>query len=269
MEVFYMSAKFCPKCGNELKEGAKFCPKCGAQIVQNVQQNGANTNGAQNQNVVPNQSTEQAKNYAKDFFKWFWESVKHPSLTGKASNKYFGLTSFITSAVIAILSVMLITSKINGDIDLASSSIGGDTTSSLSSLLQNIVSNGAGKVELFSVLMIVAFIALAYGFRAFAVAGTGEKTDFFEFMNKLAAYTNISVMLSAIMFVFVLIGGLVALPFNMLIFLFVVINDLIGFTYAIIDGQNSNKFDKLYVLLLAHLSLIIVFFIFFIKSLQS
>ncbi|UZX33868.1 zinc-ribbon domain-containing protein [Apilactobacillus kunkeei] len=25
-----MSAKFCPKCGNELKEGAKFCPKCGA-----------------------------------------------------------------------------------------------------------------------------------------------------------------------------------------------------------------------------------------------
>ena len=269
MEVFYMSAKFCPKCGNELKEGAKFCPKCGAQIVQNVQPNGANTNGAQNQNVVPNQSTEQAKNYAKDFFKWFWESVKHPSLTGKASNKYFGLTSFITSAVIAILSVMLITSKINGDIDLASSSIGGDTTSSLSSLLQNIVSNGAGKVELFSVLMIVAFIALAYGFRAFAVAGTGEKTDFFEFMNKLAAYTNISVMLSAIMFVFVLIGGLVALPFNMLIFLFVVINDLIGFTYAIIDGQNSNKFDKLYVLLLAHLSLIIVFFIVFIKSLQS
>ncbi|WP_080768486.1 zinc-ribbon domain-containing protein [Apilactobacillus kunkeei] len=40
-----MSAKFCPKCGNELKEGAKFCPKCGAQIVQNVQPNGANTNG--------------------------------------------------------------------------------------------------------------------------------------------------------------------------------------------------------------------------------
>ena len=51
MEVFYMNAKFCPKCGNELKEGAKFCPKCGAQIVQNVQPNGANTNGAQNQNA--------------------------------------------------------------------------------------------------------------------------------------------------------------------------------------------------------------------------
>ncbi|TMS99108.1 zinc ribbon domain-containing protein [Apilactobacillus kunkeei] len=264
-----MSAKFCPKCGNELKEGAKFCPKCGAQIVQNVQQNGSNTDGAQNQNFVQNQSTEQAKNYAKDFFKWFWGSVKHPSLSGKAPNKYFGLTSFITSVVLAILSVMLITSKINGDIDLASSSVGGDAASSISSLFQNLVSDGAGKIELFSVLMIVAFIALAYGFRAFAVTGTGEKTDFFEFMNKLAAYTNISVMLSAIMFVFVLIGGLVALPLNMFIFLFVVINDLIGFTYAIIDGQNSNKFDKLYVLLLAYLSLIIVFFIIFFKSLTA
>lgn len=269
MEVFYMSAKFCPKCGNELKEGAKFCPKCGAQIVQNVQPNGANTNGAQNQNVVPNQSTEKAKNYAKDFFKWFWESVKHPSLTGKASNKYFGLTSFITSAVIAILSVMLITSKINGGIESVANSFGNDSSASVVNLFQGLVNAGAGKVELFSVLMIVAFVALAYGFRAFAVAGTGEKTDFFEFINKLAAYTNISVLLSAIMFLFVLIGGLVALPFNMLIFLFVVINDLIGFTYAIIDGQNSNKFDKLYVLLLAHLSLIVVFFIVFIKSLQS
>lgn len=27
-----MSAKFCGKCGNELKEGAKFCPKCGWKV---------------------------------------------------------------------------------------------------------------------------------------------------------------------------------------------------------------------------------------------
>lgn len=132
-------------------------------------------------------------NYAKDFFKWFWDSVKHPSLSGKTSNKYFGLTSFIASAAFAILSVMLITSKINGAIDIASSGLDDDTSLSIVNLFQRLVNDGAGKVEFFSVLMIVAFVVLAYAFRVFAVAGTGEKTDFFECINKLAVYTNISV----------------------------------------------------------------------------
>jgi uncharacterized membrane protein YvbJ len=26
---------FCPKCGNEIKEGASFCPKCGTKVARN------------------------------------------------------------------------------------------------------------------------------------------------------------------------------------------------------------------------------------------
>lgn len=272
-----MSAKFCPKCGNQLKEGAKFCPKCGTQIVQNLQSDGVNTNIASNQNVALNfngpqntnamqsQNAEQAKNYAKSFFNWFFESIKHPSLTTKASNQYFGLISFGASIIILLLSTLLMASKLNDALDNVSNGLFGGNEGY--DIIEKLVEYGTVKIAAFSILMIVIFVGLGFGFRLFAVAGTGEKTDFFEYVNKLAAYTNISVLLSAVMFIFLLVGGLVGLSFNFFIFIFVLINDLTAYTYSIVNGDKSNKFDKLYVVLLAHLALIIVFFMLFYKVL--
>ena len=46
---------FCPKCGNEIKEGASFCPKCGTKVAsnqENFQQNNYKSqNSQQNKNV--------------------------------------------------------------------------------------------------------------------------------------------------------------------------------------------------------------------------
>ena len=46
---------FCPKCGNEIKEGVSFCPKCGTKVAsnqENFQQNNYKSqNSQQNKNV--------------------------------------------------------------------------------------------------------------------------------------------------------------------------------------------------------------------------
>lgn len=46
---------FCPKCGNEIKEGASFCPKYGTKVAsnqENFQQNNYKSqNSQQNKNV--------------------------------------------------------------------------------------------------------------------------------------------------------------------------------------------------------------------------
>lgn len=46
---------FCPKCGNEIKEGASFCPKCGTKVARNQenfqQNNYKSQNSQQNKNV--------------------------------------------------------------------------------------------------------------------------------------------------------------------------------------------------------------------------
>lgn len=54
-------AKFCYKCGNELKEGIKFCPKCGTQVRDaaspngNVQGQGDLSEAAQYQHITSTQ----------------------------------------------------------------------------------------------------------------------------------------------------------------------------------------------------------------------
>lgn len=90
----------------------KFCSGFGKQL------NGVNVNNASNQNIAPNfngsqntnvmqsQDAEQANNYAKSFFNWFFESIKHPSLTTKASSQYFCLISFDASIIILLLSTL-------------------------------------------------------------------------------------------------------------------------------------------------------------------
>ena len=46
---------FCPKCGNEIKEGASFCPKCGTKVASNqenfLQNNYKSQNSQKNKNV--------------------------------------------------------------------------------------------------------------------------------------------------------------------------------------------------------------------------
>ena len=46
---------FCPKCGNEIKEGVSFCPKCGTKVAsnqENFQQNNYKSQNSQkNKNV--------------------------------------------------------------------------------------------------------------------------------------------------------------------------------------------------------------------------
>lgn len=39
---------FCPKCGNEIKEGTSFCSKCGTKVASNQENFQQNSNQSQN-----------------------------------------------------------------------------------------------------------------------------------------------------------------------------------------------------------------------------
>lgn len=66
-----MNAKFCPKCGTELKEGAKFCPKCGFDV--NSSSSDAKTSDKTNESI------EQAKQYSSNYINWLVNTIKNPT----------------------------------------------------------------------------------------------------------------------------------------------------------------------------------------------
>lgn len=44
---------FCPKCGNEIKEGVSFCPKCGTKVASNQENFQQNNYKSQNYGQKP------------------------------------------------------------------------------------------------------------------------------------------------------------------------------------------------------------------------
>lgn len=231
-----MDKQYCPKCGNEVKAGAKFCPKCGTQLTAQT-----NVNNAANTAAAP------ANEFFGNFFKWFFETVKHPSANTEANNNYFGLVSFIVSAVISIITISVISSRIQDGVSSLPFVDGSD------GVISEIISASAGKLDMMIVFMMAIYVVFGFLFKKFAVAGTGKKVDFWKFVNKLASYTNLSVILLLVIFLFTIISALSAVQLDFFLLLLIFGNTIIGFTYAILDGETSNSFDKLYILLLANI----------------
>lgn len=270
-----MSTKFCPKCGNQLKEGAKFCPKCGAQIAQNAQANTASNNGQAQ--AATNENVEKAKQMSSSYFTWFLDTIKAPSKGVKAENKYFGLVSFIISAVISVLFSVTYFSKwvdlttatsnpnykgltgyLNGLVELRFEAL----ASSLSNLSDTIKST-ANKIDFLVILMIAAFVLVGFVAKVLLSKNENQKVDFFEYMNKLAAFTNISNILLLIALIAIFVQGLYAAGFILIVFIITWINSLTGLTYSIVSGNEKGKLDKLHVAALAILAIYVVLYVLF------
>ncbi|WKN28645.1 zinc-ribbon domain-containing protein [Apilactobacillus kunkeei] len=266
-----MSTKFCPKCGNQLKEGAKFCPKCGAQIAQNAQSNTASNNGQAQ--AATNENVEKAKQMSSSYFTWFLDTIKAPSKGIKAENKYFGLVSFIISAVISVLMSVTFFGKL---VDLANSSTGSDFNTatylikagidgmvgaSSESTFSSIINTISGKFDFLVVIMIVAFVLI--GFVAKQVILKDEKIDFFEYMSQLASFTNISNILLLVALLGLFVQGINALGFVFIVLTMTWINSLAGLIYSVVSGNGKSKMDKLHVAALAILAIYVVLYVLF------
>lgn len=272
-----MSTKFCPKCGNQLKEGAKFCPKCGAQIAQNAESNTASNNGQAQ--AATNENVEKAKQMSSSYFTWFLDTIKAPSKGVKAENKYFGLVSFIISAVISVLMSVTFFGKLYDVANNSSSPdfkgianyINGSIVNELEQLnnaysktdVLNAISSTAGKVDLLVFLMVVAFVLAGFIGKQIISKNGNAKVDFFEYMNRLAAFTNISNILLLVSLVALFVQGAYAAGFIFIVLIITWINSFNGLTYSIVSGNENSKFDKLHVAGLAILAVYVVLYVLF------
>lgn len=87
---------FCPKCGNEIKEGASFCPKCGTKVAsnqENFQQNNYKSqNSQQTKNVKkPTMKTISSKNMEQTTTSDFGEDFVSGNIKERHFAKFYTL----------------------------------------------------------------------------------------------------------------------------------------------------------------------------------
>ena len=87
---------FCPKCGNEIKEGASFCPKCGTKVARNQenfqQNNYKSQNSQQTKNVKkPTMKTISSKNMEQTTTSDFGEDFVSGNIKERHFAKFYTL----------------------------------------------------------------------------------------------------------------------------------------------------------------------------------
>ncbi|EEL71947.1 zinc ribbon domain-containing protein [Bacillus mycoides] len=82
----------CPACHTENAVEAKFCGNCGYSLTEEVVASGAQEEGEQQARVVqvketrPNETVEQAKQFASGYFQFFKNAFKSPTAIMKSGN---------------------------------------------------------------------------------------------------------------------------------------------------------------------------------------
>ena len=248
-----MSAKFCPKCGTELKEGAKFCPKCGFDV--NSSSSDAKTSDKTNESI------EQAKQYSSNYINWLVNTIKNHTDVVE-TNKYFGITSYVIAAIITYFLSSSIVSHFSGlydssyqyEIRFAVAFAGFDVVKIL---------DNPGLFKIMSVVAVIAFVGLGFLFNKLANGKNGNKESLFDYTNKLATYTNYAVVFEILILAFSLITQDPTIQITFILVGILLVTYFIGLSYSIVDSKKGTKLPKLYWVVLCVFVLVIVSFILF------
>lgn len=274
--------KTCPNCGSQQPENVKFCTNCGfafpaepgkapvQETIKTQPQNEQEPTKFQQQYAKPqetkNENVEQAKSFAKDYWFYFLNAVKHPTLL-ENGHKYFDFTTIILFALFNDLFVKLlmnsvarsVTSAVDSTKSLFSAFSESATTSS-----RDAVSAGQATLEsglyakLFFLTLIVFAIYVLIGFFVRNVV-LGDKTDtLMSFTNRFTHYLMVNLGLSVISMVLMLSGMKGAAVF--IYFLMALIMS-VAFILAIVIDTNPVKIDRLYGVVIGQLLLAFVVFI--------
>lgn len=235
--------KKCPKCGASVDSNSKFCTNCGYSFM-NDDQNKVNNQQTNTQENI-NRNVESVKKYSNGYFSWFMKSIKKPSESIENTHTYYGLTSFIISAVLISLIVMRSISAMMSSVGTYTSAL----TEGQVNFDDSKIATGSFVLSLIVVcLLMVLWIGL--GFLAKKIS-TNKGIKFSNFLNNLAFHTNY-VLIVDIFILFVSLfsdGGssssfsLVLIVFALLILIPIIYN--IGLSLIIFKDQ-STKLDKIY-----------------------
>lgn len=255
---------FCPNCGAKLKPGAKFCTSCGFDLTQfnaGSQQTSQGTN-QQQRATRPNPNVEAAKKYSTNYFSWLWESIKHPSQTNLNVNQFFGATSFaISAALIGLISmvglyrIVQFIGQFESDINEFFNELSGTSTSDEAASEAASQATGSGftiflKIFIIALIFTAMFVLVGWLVRRYMLGD--EKETYLGFANRLAGYTNFSLIFLLLALIFISLLNALAGGALLLILLSLCITTFsIGYSYTILEFKQNRGLDKLYALLIA------------------
>ncbi|TPR50396.1 zinc ribbon domain-containing protein [Apilactobacillus micheneri] len=263
--------KKCPKCGASVDSSSKFCTNCGYSFMNNDQSQMNNQQNNTQDNI--NRNVENVKKYSNGYFSWFMKSIKKPSESIENTHTYYGLTSFIISAVLIAFSLYnTISSFVSvikdygikekfiseaadnlsaADSSLESSS--GDSGKAFIPFMNRFVKfmNDSYKMNFLKALIfiiIIMIVWLAIGFFAKKLS-SNNKLSIFNYLNKLAEYTNYIIIIEIFIALFSIVGN----SYSNIMIIIVLLSLLIPLIYNIglsflISKDIKGKMDKLYVM---------------------
>lgn len=109
--------------------------------------------------------------------------------------------------------------------------------------------------------MIFAFIMIGFVGKILISKNSKQKVNFFEYLNQLAAFTNVSNIILLLALLGLFVQGFNALKFAFILLVITKINSLTGLTYSIVSGNQKGKIDKLHVAVLANFSYYLVSYV--------
>lgn len=125
----------------------------------------------------------------------------------------------------------------------------------------SVINTIARKIDLLVILMIFAFIMIGFVGKILISKNSKQKVNFFEYLNQLAAFTNVSNIILLLALLGLFVQGFNALKFVFILLVITKINSLTGLTYSIVSGNQKGKIDKLHVDVLANFSYYLVSYV--------
>lgn len=272
--------KTCPNCGSQQPENVKFCTNCGFAFPTETDQTSVQESAQKQSKTEPeptkfqqqyaqpqetkNENVEQAKSFAKNYWTYFLNAIKHPTLLEKG-HKYFGFTTIILFGLFNALFVKLlmnnVASSVTSVVDRANSLTGAlsESTSSRDAVRAGQSSLESGLyVKLFFLTLLVFAIYVLIGFFVRNVV-LGDKTDtLMTFTNRFTHYLMVNLALSVISMILMLVGMKGAAVFTYLLMAIVM---SVAFILSMIVDTNPIKIDRLYGVVIGQLLLALVIFI--------
>lgn len=258
--------KTCPNCSSQQPENVKFCTNCGfAFPVKPVQE----TVTTQAQNVqeptkfqqqytqqqdtkAQNDNVEQAKTFASNYWSYFLNALKHPTIL-ENGHKYFGFTTIILFAIFNDIFVKLIMDNVARSVN---SSLFSGLFNNTRAYAPKIDSSVYAKLFFLTLLTFAIYVLIGFFVRNVVL---GDKSDtLLSFTNRFTHYLMSNLVLAVLSMIFMLLGmrGIAVFMYALMALIM-----SIAFILSMIIDTNPLKIDKLYGVVIGQLLLALVFMI--------
>lgn len=252
--------KKCPKCGASMPDDSNFCTECGEKLTDVTNcKNDELSSDTTEQNKYST-GAEHMKQTFINYFHWIVNSWMHPTEIEKPVSKWFGIVSIVVEILLFSISFFECTKNLISSIN----SFAGNTVNSLASIfgsqLQNIgqlinFDPFSISLKLFIMLIILSLVIFGavYGIHCWIFK---QRENFFDFINRFAHYTNVILIINALLCVVGLISNSYTL---MIILLFLSLCFyILGMTSIIIVYQEPQRFDRFYGAIMVLLVIFII-----------